>query len=259
MYFRGFQEQVFFAVTRILIPMGAGDGESTGTGFIVEVPVKNERSLFLLVSNKHVYDSNMPFILSFHKKKEGGRPSLEENYTLTVSNYSEQIYRHPDDNVDLAALNISSLFLKNLYVRAINQTMLSDFSNERLLPGEEIWFVGYPEGLFDKKHNLPILRRGYISTVPKVDFGGRKVFMIDAHVHCGSSGSPVFWNYKGKFELLGVVSETMMRRQNIKTDLIGMSGSVSQALGLGVVIKSICVKELIDSTLKQLELDTDDG
>lgn len=255
MEFKGFQEQVFFAVTRIALQNPENGRESTATGFIVEVPLKGDRSLFLLVSNKHVYDENHPILLSFHKKTEDGNPNLEENLTFKLENYIERIYRHPNPNIDLAALNISSAFNRNLYVRAIKHSMLSNFMNENLMPGEAVWFAGYPQGLYDTKYNLPLLRRGYIATIPRVHFEGKPAFLIDAHVHLGSSGSPVFWNYQGTFELLGVISETMVISEQIKAPQLRWKVSVAQSLGLGVVIKSTCVKELITHTLKCLELD----
>ena len=57
---------------------------------------------------------------------------------------------------------------------------------------EDVLFVGYPNGMFDKANNLPVARRGITATPATVDYGGRPVFLIDASVFPGSSGSPVF-------------------------------------------------------------------
>ena len=57
---------------------------------------------------------------------------------------------------------------------------------------EEILFVGYPSGISDQFHNLPVARRGITATPASVDYEGRPVFLIDASVYPGSSGSPVF-------------------------------------------------------------------
>ncbi len=70
--------------------------------------------------------------------------------------------------------------------------MISDFSEENLVPGVDVWFVGYPANRFDVVNNLPLLRKGYISSIPRVNFNSQEQFIIDAQVYQGSSGSPVF-------------------------------------------------------------------
>ena len=52
--------------------------------------------------------------------------------------------------------------------------------------------VGYPNGIWDSKNNLPILRRGITATAVYNDYNGKKEFMIDMACFPGSSGSPVF-------------------------------------------------------------------
>ncbi|HGH6417174.1 TPA: hypothetical protein ACJL3H_000522 [Neisseria meningitidis] len=52
--------------------------------------------------------------------------------------------------------------------------------------------IGYPNGLWDSKNNLPIFRTGITATHPAIDFEGKKEFMIDVACFPGSSGSPVF-------------------------------------------------------------------
>lgn len=52
--------------------------------------------------------------------------------------------------------------------------------------------IGYPNGIWDSKHNLPLIRKGITSTHPKYEFNGKPEFLIDAACFPGSSGSPVF-------------------------------------------------------------------
>jgi len=66
-----------------------------------------------------------------------------------------------------------------------------------VLPGEKVplgsfaLVLGYPLGFYDRDHPDPIARLGIVSTVPWQDFGGEPVFLIDAMLHEGMSGSPV--------------------------------------------------------------------
>lgn len=132
--------------------------------------------------------------------------------------------------------------------------MFSDFSEDDLLPGADVWFIGYPENRFDTSHNLPILRRGHMASIPKVDFNDKKQFVIDAQVFPGSSGSPVFTVLGEKFKLLGVVTETMVRNEQLQSVPIGVALGVQQILGLGIVIKATVVKELIDHVTKEIKV-----
>lgn len=103
-----------------------------------------------------------------------------------------------DPDVDLAVLPIAPIFHwlksegKEVFFRSLNMEMIAD---EAFMPQlsavEDIVMIGYPNGLWDAKHNLPIVRRGSTATPPYVDFEGKPVFMIDCACFPGSSGSPV--------------------------------------------------------------------
>ena len=51
--------------------------------------------------------------------------------------------------------------------------------------------IGYPNGLYDKVNNKPLVRKGITSTHLKDDYNGKKEFVIDAACFPGSSGSPI--------------------------------------------------------------------
>ena len=53
--------------------------------------------------------------------------------------------------------------------------------------------------------------------MPNIDFNGKGQIVIDAQIFPGSSGSPVFVSWEGKYSLLGVVSQTMIRHSKLQT------------------------------------------
>lgn len=66
--------------------------------------------------------------------------------------------------------------------------------------------VGFPNGLWDNAHNLPIYRRGITASHPEVDFRGKPELLLDIPCFPGSSGSPVFvLNAKGRTDERGNV------------------------------------------------------
>ncbi|MFZ7230474.1 hypothetical protein, partial [Avibacterium avium] len=69
----------------------------------------------------------------------------------------------------------------------------------------ELFMVGYPNGLWDEINNQPIVRRGITATDPKLDYNGKKEFLIDAACFPGSSGSPIFQYTEGaKSDIHGI-------------------------------------------------------
>jgi len=253
-----FHEQIFFATVRIVVANQTATGASIGTGFLYRVPVTHDQSCILLVSNKHVYgDGRTPIQLVFHKRglAQPNRPALGQTVTMQDRAFESAYTTHPDPAVDLACINVSkigdpstSIFFKNL-----DDSLLADFGHEHLLPGNDVWFVGYPENRFDTKNNLPILRRGCIASIPKVDFEGQQEFLIDAQVFQGSSGSPVFTTLGGAFKMIGAVAQTMIRNEKLQAVPTALALGISQTIGLGIVLKSTLLKELLGAATQNIK------
>lgn len=257
MQLKHFQEQIFFATVRITIPTNTGKGASIGTGFLYQVPVSKEKHCILLVSNRHVYgDPTKPIQLVFHRRDDNDptRPHLGQTVVLADKKFEAVFTVHPDPSVDLACINISKIGHHEPPIFYKNQTddLMPDFQHERLLPGNDVWFVGYPENRFDTANNLPVLRRGYIASIPKVDFEGRSEFLIDAQVFPGSSGSPVFTSLGNQFRLVGIVSQTMIKNEQLQAIPTGAALGVQQILGLGIVLKASLLTPLLETATREI-------
>ena len=149
-------------------------------------------------------------------------------------------------------MNVSSIYNLNpdLYTRPLSTEIFYDFSSDdRLLPGADVWFIGYPENRYDITHNLPILRKGHIASMPLIDYNAKKQFVIDAHVFPGSSGSPVFSAIGRQIVFIGVVTETMIKHQQLQSIQAKLSLGTQQVLGLGMVLKASLVRELINDAV----------
>lgn len=250
-----FEHEVCFVTARILVELPDGQA-SIGTGFLYNavLPNRPDRSVILLVSNKHVFhDPSGKLQISFNAKLENGEPDYGNVQTFKQNGFANIYHAHPDDDVDLACVNITRIHDSNVYYRNLHPSFLETIDLETVFPSSDVIFVGYPDNRFDVKHNLPIIRKGAIASVPSVDFNGRPQIVIDAQVFQGSSGSPVFVATHGQYRLLGVVSETMIRHAQLQTLPVGHAGlAIQQILGLGIVIKQSKVIELIDRTLHEI-------
>ena len=56
---------------------------------------------------------------------------------------------------------------------------------------EDVYMIGYPNGLWDNVNNKPIIRKGITATNFNFDYQGEKEFLIDMACFPGSSGSPI--------------------------------------------------------------------
>ena len=80
------------------------------------------------------------------------------------------------------------------------------------------------------------------------------LFDIAYQVFQGSSGSPVFVSLNGKYKLIGIISQTMIKQGKLKAvPTVQTQIGIDQILGLGIVIKSTLMKELIEKALSKVE------
>lgn len=252
-----FEEQILFSTVRITTPSADGVGASVGTGFLYGAPAGDTgKRVILLVSSRHVFgDPGQPITVNFHRKDaEGSGPSLGQIVRLHQDEFSGMYVGHPRPEVDLACLNVSVIGepANQVFYKTISPDIVCDFSDKDLMPGGEVWFVGYPENRFDVVNNLPIVRRGYIASAPKVDFNGLPQFVIDAQVFPGSSGSPVFGRIGNRYQFLGVVTQVMIREEKLQAVPTSQAAGLHQVLGLGIVLKARLLTELVDEVMRRI-------
>ena len=146
---------------------------------------------------------------------------------------------------------------------------LSDEQVSELDALEEILFVGYPSGIYDAKNLMPILRRGTTATPPQLDYGGAKVFLVDASVFPGSSGSPVLICNQGSYGtrqgivigtrvlFLGVIAQVVIQEEEGTIQIVAAPSSLTpvvrtrQMIDLGIVYKAVTVVETVQEVLRR--------
>ena len=256
------QEQLLFTTLRIECLDAADKICSIGTGFLLSRPVGDNEFKIYLVSNKHVLCSAESINITFTTKNDGN-PDVGKKIKLPIKDVKKSVVGHPNPKVDVAVLDctgIFSLLHDKLYYKFVSYEMLADFTEEELTVAENVYFVGYPDNRYDATNNLPLIRTGLISSHPKYDYNGDPVFIIDAQVFPGSSGSPVYIdltyeNFKNgqivvgerKIKLLGIVAQTMIRNNQLQAVPTATNFVTQEVLGLGIVFKATTIKELIDS------------
>ncbi len=263
-----FAEQLLFTTVRVEVIRGDGK-PYVGTAFVVNY--EEAGGQLFLVTNKHVVADMTSGSLFFTERRDGG-PVLGSKVNLRMAGLGVQWIGHPDPNVDICVATLNGQFTfvsghpSDVYFRAIPTSMFADASSiETLEPLEEIIFVGYPVGLYDERNLLPITRQGITATHPAIDYQGRPIFLIDASVFPGSSGSPIFLHKPGlslngrqlsltrQNVFLGVVAEAVaLNDASTVEEVVQQRERVvrfSQMIDLGVVFKARAILETMDVAL----------
>ena len=180
------------------------NGRAFGTGFFFSVG-QGTRASVVLVTNKHVVADVDRLCFRVHLAGSKGVPAAH-SISLTAQNMHAHWFPHPDPTVDLGALRVQPLIeqeevrVGTVLMSTLDATLLPTAPDlESLTAIEDIVMVGYPNGLWDRVNNRPIVRRGITATHPALDWEGRQEFLIDAACFPGSSGSPVFLYNAGSY------------------------------------------------------------
>jgi hypothetical protein len=195
-------------------------GTGGGTGFIFSFARRGDEDAPdfqhapAVVTNRHVVEGARRGAFHLHRRSAGGGPSSRDSVRLVFEDFRSGWIPHPDPTVDLCVMPLASAIgqveragLRLSSVALGMGIVPTDQELAGLTPLEEVVMVGYPNGIWDSRNNMPILRRGVTATHPAVEYEGRREFMIDAACFPGSSGSPVFLcNVGGHFTPGGAIA-----------------------------------------------------
>lgn len=187
-------EQISYSTIRI--EAQTREGVITGTGFFFNFTGRShEEYVPCVVTNKHVVENAINAVLVFTCKTPD---DIEYLHRVNITDFHKSWIFHPQTDIDLCimpiAYIISLLQQKNInpfYIPLDQRLLPTNAQLKELSVTEEVFMIGYPNGIWDDHNNKPIFRRGITATNPSVDFKGKKEFLIDAACFPGSSGSPV--------------------------------------------------------------------
>ena len=198
----------------IRIICGNGQAASCGTGFFFLFSTDNpDVTIPVIVTNRHVVKGATSGTLLFSLCDDEQHYLPGKTHEYKISNFEQCWQFHPDKNVDLCVMPIAQFYKKyrpnpyNLYMTYISEKDIPSAEEiENFSHIEDITVIGYPDGLWDQKNNLPLVRRGITASSLHYDFNGNSEFVIDAAIFGGSSGSPVFVYNDGYYMSRGGLS-----------------------------------------------------
>lgn len=226
---------------------------SVGSGFLYRIPFGKDNTMIGIITNKHVIvgQDSLRITLPF------GKNGVE--YTLV--GMKEECTFHSDVDVDLVFIPITNV-VQDIFNNTGSIPNIKLLSKENLLLPtdydflnviENILVMGYPNGLWDSENYRPLIRTGITASDPRLDYQGKKEFIIDAEIIGGSSGSPVFISlsvndysrldsipeHNRVVKILGVNRAVFIREH--QGELTQVTSNVilkGVPIGLGVCIKS---------------------
>lgn len=259
-------------------------GISVGTGFFFIYNI-DEGEIPVIITNKHVIKNSVLGTLSFSIADDKGNWKKGEKKDIHIGNFEKQWLEHPDKDVDLCILPIATILEKtrndnvNLYFKAFDERQIpSKEQLEDITAIEDLFMIGYPNGISDNYNNMPIVRKGITATSVNLNYMNKKEFLADIATFPGSSGSPVLLYNRGtftvksgialgdRFYLMGIVYATMLStvEGEIKTiEIPTVSKIISSTAipnNLGIVIKAERILDFIplikEELRKELEITT---
>lgn len=193
----------------------------TATGFFF----KTYGAKFL-VTNRHIVidEEANHFPDKLVIKVHTSRTEVAGSREIELNLYDD--HRHPlwlevGPKIDVAILEIGELLLGTDVVEFWEQGHLLQ-KDVLIDEGGEVVVSGYPEGLYDHSHYLPISRNGTVASPFGADFNENHAFLIDAKLHEGTSGSPVYLP----------ISTTQFK--NVTNDTVELQKSYFNEILLGV-------------------------
>lgn len=261
-------EALLYSVIRITAYNGTSP-LSYGTGFLFNASLSGDRSVICLMTNKHVVKDADSVEVSLHRA-DPTADLKEKPQPVTIRiNLPGSVIDHPEDEVDLCAINVSAeveAYRKAgtpLYIMAANEGDIPKIGEWGSFDAiEEVVMIGCPNGIYDEVSKLPIARRGITATPLVNNYGGNAEFMVDMACFPGSSGSPIFvYNRDGyldratntlnmgsaRIRLVGVLySGPQIDARGHITMAAPSTVSVKNMMHLGLALKASRVLELAD-------------
>lgn len=220
----------------------------TGTGFIVGRPIPDQpgRAYYVLVTAAHVF-----------RDIQGETGTLILRITTAKDRY--QRFEHPirlrkgatslwteHPTSDVAVMYVA--LPDNVATRLIPDEYLAsdaDFDKWEFHPGDEVFTVGYPQGLEANEFGFPVLRSGRIASFPLTPAAQLKNFKVDFSVFGGNSGGPIYINQLGRqYGSSYRIDERVFRVLGLVSQQISVT-STGERLNVAVVVHAHFIREAI--------------
>lgn len=252
----------------------------SGTGFLVGISDKRlakEKKFSYLVTNRHVVqpgiEDDRPCEVMNHFIRLNLKSTDQGIYSKLIELGSHPGWEFPTDHsIDLAA--IPAALDPNTYdFELIPDELIATqkiIDERRVVEGDPVVFSGLFVQYVGQTKMEPIVRMGTLAMLPGEPLFTTlkkpgKVYLAEAHVFAGNSGSPMFINLGGMreggfsgydYKLLGVVSGEVFETQNLELKVASSyQGNLTANSGISMIVPADQVASLLNSQSFQAKRD----
>ena len=185
-------ESLLLAVTRVSTMLGERQ-ITNATGFFFE----RDKRLYLVTNRHVVHDepgAHLPDRIEIELHVDAENVGRTVQFSILLYRDGKAIWREGLDSagvIDVVAIELERKALPaKLQLRAFTPAHLVERLDEIEL-GNSVLVVGFPLGVHDTLHRLPVARQSVIASAFGIRFQGKGYFLTDARLHRGMSGAPV--------------------------------------------------------------------
>ena len=185
-------ESLLLAVTRVSTLLGQRQ-LTHATGFFFE----REKHLFLVTSRHVVLDEpgkHFPDRIEIELHVDPENLTRTVQFSIPLYREGKSIWREGLDSagaIDVVAIQLERAALPAaMLFQAFTPAHLVE-RLDRVELGTSVLIVGFPLGVHDTLHRLPVARQSVIASAFGIRFQGKGYFLTDARLHRGMSGAPV--------------------------------------------------------------------
>ena len=229
-----------------------------------------------IVSNRHVFlpkiegKESIPDSITFPMRNIVGNILQWDTITLNHDDVKTRLKLHTDSTVDVAILRIGDLVTKRIQAdthymswSAVHIDNLPDNCGASVQVADDIIIIGYPRGYYDTHNLFPIVKSGIIASRWGMHFMDKPLFLIDAKLFPGSSGSivltkpitsivtegPIAGSKEAHFVFLGIYSgEPLVTEEPI--DPVNNTMTHNHSIDLGIVWYGNLVVDIVNKGKK---------
>lgn len=190
-----------------------------GTGFIVAVKIRAETNCYwpVVITTKHMLQhiGEQPFYVPLRMIESDGTFSFLA--VRIVGKRNRPFYvSHPNFDVAAFPLPLPSGLESKWHFKFLEERALTPGKSR---VGENVMFLGFPEGLPGTPDLFPVLRAGRLASYDP-EHSADRIFLVNADVYPGDSGAPIFVASKrGKPNLIGMVIERVELREGERSPI----------------------------------------
>jgi hypothetical protein len=226
-------ESLPLAVTRVTTL--AGDRILTNaTGFFFE----RDGALYLVTSRHVVLDEaseHRPDRIEIELHVDERNLGETVQFSIPLYRQGRSVWREGLDSagaVDVVAIQLERAALpRKMLAHAFRPENLYR-SLDMVEMGAPVLIVGFPLGVHDTLHRLPVARQSVIASAFGIRFQGKGCFLTDARLHRGTSGAPVVARKAAGTDGRGDFPWMLLGVHSAKLDLVNRDSSQDESLDL---------------------------